>query len=62
MFLTPGCKSLFLVTFQEFAIIGSEEACDGVCFYLKAATETVFDNSSCFYITGSEGVCGGVCF
>ena len=32
MFLASGCDSMFLVTFQEITISGSEGARDRVCF------------------------------
>ena len=64
MLLVSGCESLFLVTFQAFAINGSEGACNGVWFQLQAVAESVFDHGfeHAFTVTGSEGVRDGVVF
>ena len=62
MLLASGCESLFLVTFQEFTINGSEQTCYGLCIQLQAVTETVLINLHAFTVTGSEGVGDGVCF
>ena len=60
MLLASGCDSLFLVTFQEITLSGSEEACDGVCIRLLERRFLI--NLHAFAITGSEEVCDGVCF
>ena len=43
MFLASGCEILFLVTFQEFSMNGTEGVSDEVCFQLQVVTESVFD-------------------
>ena len=60
MLLASGCDSLFLVTFQEITLSGSERTCDGASFRLLGRRFLI--NLHAFAITGSEEVYDGVCF
>ena len=60
MFLASGCESLFLVTFLEFIVNGTEADHDEVCFQLQDVTESVFDEVHA--TTSSEGFYDGGVF
>ena len=62
MLLASGCDSLFLVTFQEITISGSEGASDGVYFSSSLLRRRFLINLHAFTVTGSEEVCDEVCF
>ena len=60
MFLASDCESLFLVTFQEFIMNGTEGASNKVCFQLWVMAESVFDKVHA--TTSSEGFYDGGVF
>ena len=62
MLLASGCESLFLVTVQEFTLIGSEESVMECAFSFRLRRSLFLIKVHAFSITNSEGVCEGVCF
>ena len=62
MFLVSGYESLFLVTFQAFAINGSEGVCNGAWFSFRLWRSLFLITLHAFTVTGSEGVRDGVVF
>ena len=62
MLLVSGCENLFLITFQAFAMNGSEGACNGVGFSFSVWRSLFLITLHAFAVTGSEGVSDGVVF
>ena len=48
--LSPCCDNLVLVNPQAFTIDGSNGVCNEACFYLHAATDSVFSKVLAFTI------------
>ena len=62
MFLVSGCESLFLVTFQVFAINGSVGPVMESGFSFRLWRSLFLITLHAFTVTGSEGVRDGVVF